>query len=53
MHIVLSLLLVILLLWFMFPKQAKKAVMIVPGEEMYKNEPSQIQFTNAEFKFYM
>ena len=52
-NIILSLLMIAILVWFLFPKQLKNVeVLVVPVEEMYKNEPSQIQFTNAEFKFY-
>ncbi len=53
MHTVIVLLLVLLLIWFMFPRQAKSVKLtVLPGAEPYKNEPSKIQFTNAEFKFY-
>jgi hypothetical protein len=53
MHAVLVLLLVILLLWFMFPKKSEKVrLAVLPGAEPYKNEPSRIVFPNAEFKFY-
>ena len=51
MHNILLVFMVILLIWFMFPTQKTKQF-IVPGEEMYKNKPSSIEFPNAEFKFY-
>ena len=53
MHVILSLLLIAILLWIMFPKVIQKPnMLLLPGEELYVNEPSEIQFTNAEFKFY-
>ncbi len=53
MHAVLVLLLVILLMWFMFPRKPESVrLTVLPGTEPYKNEPSGIQFPNAEFKFY-
>lgn len=53
MHDIIIILLVILLIWFMIPVKSKNQnIMMVPGTEQYKNEPSHIQFTNAEFKFY-
>jgi hypothetical protein len=51
MHKIVTLLLIAILLWFITSRDSKKVV-VVPGQELYKNEPSQIQFTNAEFKFY-
>jgi hypothetical protein len=51
MQKVLILLLIILLIWFMMPAPPR-TIRVLPGAEPYKNEPSQIQFTNAEFKFY-
>lgn len=53
MHALLLLLLVLILALFLFsPRQQR--VILLPGqsEEMYKNEPSNIEFPNAEFKFY-
>ena len=54
MHKIVTLLLIAILLWFINSRQAgdSKKVFVVPGQELYMNEPSQIQFTNAEFKFY-
>ena len=53
MHAVVLLLLVLLLAWFMFsPRQQRVVILPGPEQEMYKNEPSEIQFPNAEFKFY-
>ena len=53
MHTVLLILLVLLLFWFSH-KQRILVPVLLPGpeQEMYKNEPSEIQFPNAEFKFY-
>ena len=45
--IVLLLLLVLLLFWY-----DPKPPVVLAGIEPYRNEPSAIQFTNAEFKFY-
>ena len=53
MHAVLILLLVLLLFWVVFPRKPESVrLAMLPGAEPYKNEPSRIQFTNAEFKFY-
>jgi len=49
MHeLILLALVLVLLFWFM--TRPKPTVFI--NEEIYVNEPSEIQFTNAEFKFY-
>ena len=52
MHQVIVVLLLLLLFWFMIPAAPTKTVRVLPGAEPYENEPSAIQFTNAEFKFY-
>jgi hypothetical protein len=54
MHKIVTLLLIAILLWFINSRHTAdpRKVLVVPGQELYKNEPSQIQFTNAEFKFY-
>lgn len=51
---VLLLLLLLLLFWFMIPTSmgVARPPVLLTGAEPYKNEPSSIQFTNAEFKFY-
>ena len=53
MNQIIIVLLLLLLFWFMLPSStpARTATML-PGSEPYENEPSAIQFTNAEFKFY-
>ena len=55
MNQVIIVLLLLLLFWFMIPTSASapaRTVRMLPGAEPYENEPSAIQFTNAEFKFY-
>jgi len=53
MHTILVILLVVLLMWFMLPRKPESArFAVLPGAEPYKNEQSDIQFPNAEFKFY-
>jgi hypothetical protein len=55
MHQVVLLLLLLLLFWFMIPTSTSTTArpsVLLPGAEPYENEPSRIQFTNAEFKFY-
>ena len=53
MHQVVVVLLLLLLFWFMIlTSSPTKTVRVLPGAEPYENEPSAIQFTNAEFKFY-
>ena len=53
MNQVIIVLLLLLLFWFMIPTSAPaRTVRMLPGAEPYENEPSEIQFTNAEFKFY-
>ncbi len=52
MHQVVIVLLLLLLFWFMIPTSPTRTVRVLPGAEPYENEPSAIQFTNAEFKFY-
>jgi len=44
-------LLLAIILWFMLP-QSERKTFSVSGIEPYENEQSEIQFTNAEFKFY-
>ena len=52
MHALLLLLLVLILgLFFLFPMKMP-ALLPCQSEEMYKNEPTKIEFPNAEFKFY-
>ena len=53
MNQVILVLLLLLLFWFMIPAAPTRTVRVLPGAEPYENEPSAIQFTNAEFKFYM
>ena len=48
--IALALALLFILFWFMRPVSNKPIVLT--GIESYTNEPSETQFTNAEFKFY-
>ena len=50
MHQFIVLLLVLLLFWYVTP--APRPPVMLAGIEPYRNEPSAIQFTNAEFKFY-
>lgn len=53
MHALLLLLIVLILALFLFSHRKQRVVLLPgPGQEMYKNEPSEIQFPNAEFKFY-
>ena len=52
MHQVVVVLLLLLLFWFMIPTAPTGTIRVLPGAEPYENEPSAIQFTNAEFKFY-
>jgi preprotein translocase subunit YajC len=49
MHFVIFILVILLLVWFMFPAQKPQKL---STEESYRNEPSRIQMDNAEFKFY-
>ena len=48
MHDLFLVLLIVLLVWFLFPAQK----IFLSNEEMYRGEPSRIQIDNAEFKFY-
>lgn len=47
-------LLLAIILWFILPQssQSERKTFNVSGIEPYKNDQSDIQFTNAEFKFY-
>ncbi len=44
-------LLLVLLMWFLSQSQSRSKPML-QGAEPYKNKKSEIQFPNAEFKFY-
>jgi hypothetical protein len=50
MHFLIFIIVILLIVWFMFPAQKNQQKLAT--EELYRNEPSRIQMDNAEFKFY-
>ena len=52
MHKQILVLLLLLLMWFLIRPSQSSSKPMLQGAEPYKNKKSQIQFPNAEFKFY-
>jgi hypothetical protein len=52
MHKTILVLLILVVMWFLINKGQPDSKPMLQGVEPYKNKKSEIQFPNAEFKFY-
>lgn len=52
MHKQILVLLFLFFIWFLISQGQSSSKPILQGAEPYKNKKSEIQFPNAEFKFY-